>query len=187
MEEFPSFCDHCKSLGHFKKECVSLHPHLAMELTIIHKPVAIVAKKTSRLDPVVDAHPSATSPIVENAIDVGYVMAVSLTLIHISINPDVSLNLVASVDDIGDHIIEQETCYDPMDGSGYYDVSNKEPIINISCSLLFDDALVSLGLEKQHLYGSSAGISIDNIDWLYDLLGIVRNVGKMSIGNYHDL
>ncbi|KAH0465797.1 hypothetical protein IEQ34_005900 [Dendrobium chrysotoxum] len=35
MDEFPYFCEHCKSLGHFKKEIVILHPHLAREPTII--------------------------------------------------------------------------------------------------------------------------------------------------------
>ncbi|KAL0913430.1 hypothetical protein M5K25_016891 [Dendrobium thyrsiflorum] len=28
MEEFPFYCDHCKSLGHLKAECHVLHPHL---------------------------------------------------------------------------------------------------------------------------------------------------------------
>ncbi|KAH0433787.1 hypothetical protein IEQ34_026970 [Dendrobium chrysotoxum] len=90
MKEFPSFCDHCKLLGHFK----------------------------------------------------------------------MNLNLVASMNDVRD--LKQENCYDLIDGSGYSDVSNKEPIINISCSPLFGDALVSLGLEKRHLNGSSAGIFVDN-------------------------
>ncbi|PKU76764.1 hypothetical protein MA16_Dca001370 [Dendrobium catenatum] len=124
-------------------EYVSLHPYLAKELTIIHKPTTVVAKETSWLTPVVDAHDLSTSHVV--VVDVGYAMVVSPTLVSISIDPDVSLNLFVSVNDVGDHIIEHEKHYYPMDVYGYSDVSNKDPIINIFCSPLSDDALVSLG------------------------------------------
>ncbi|KAH0457416.1 hypothetical protein IEQ34_012731 [Dendrobium chrysotoxum] len=32
MDEFSSFCEHCKSLGHSRNDCVRLHPHLAKDL-----------------------------------------------------------------------------------------------------------------------------------------------------------
>ncbi|KAH0453704.1 hypothetical protein IEQ34_018028 [Dendrobium chrysotoxum] len=66
MDEFPSFYDHYKSLGHFKKECVSLHSHLANVPTTTRKPVTTADMETFRLIPLVVTH-----PMVEHNMDVG--------------------------------------------------------------------------------------------------------------------
>ncbi|KAH0464591.1 hypothetical protein IEQ34_007377 [Dendrobium chrysotoxum] len=64
MDDFLSFCDHCKSLGHFRKECASLHPHLAKEPINSLKPISAVDVKTAPT-PLV-----APNPVGENVMDV---------------------------------------------------------------------------------------------------------------------
>ncbi|KAL0913407.1 hypothetical protein M5K25_016868 [Dendrobium thyrsiflorum] len=39
MENFPPFCDHCKSLGHYKPNCGILHPHVVRAPPIVSKPI----------------------------------------------------------------------------------------------------------------------------------------------------
>lgn len=73
------------------------------------------------------------------------------------------------------------------DGSASSDISNKMPIIKIYCSSLSDDALVSLGLEKQDLNVCYVGNVVDNSDWLNDQSIVNKNVGEFKVGNCHDL
>ncbi|PKU84768.1 hypothetical protein MA16_Dca008178 [Dendrobium catenatum] len=69
MDEFPSFCEYCKPLGHFKKECVSLHPHLAKESPINLKSVNAAGKETYRLAPFNSRGFTISSTLVPAVID----------------------------------------------------------------------------------------------------------------------
>ncbi|PKU85072.1 hypothetical protein MA16_Dca022308 [Dendrobium catenatum] len=119
-----------------------------------------IANETSRLAPHIFSH----SPIYMDVGDVSIELNACPILLAISDEPDVSLNFVAGLDDVGGYNIDQEFAYVTLDEFSYYEFFNMEPIINIPISPLSDNILVSFGLEKQHLFMSTDGKSDANAD-----------------------
>ncbi|KAH0466212.1 hypothetical protein IEQ34_006315 [Dendrobium chrysotoxum] len=72
MDDFPSFCDHCKSLGHSRKECVCLHPHLARDPIRSCLP-AFVFAMYSDPNPLVGHNPVGENNMDDAPINVEYV------------------------------------------------------------------------------------------------------------------
>ncbi|KAL0923577.1 hypothetical protein M5K25_007638 [Dendrobium thyrsiflorum] len=70
----------------------------------------------------------------------------------------------------------------------FIDVSNKIPIINITCSPISDDALLSMGLGQQQLNAYSGGNYVGQLDWLDNqLLESFRYSGMSNVDRCVDL
>ncbi|KAH0435890.1 hypothetical protein IEQ34_026513 [Dendrobium chrysotoxum] len=155
MDKFPSFYDHYKPLGHFKKECVSLHSHLAKVPTITRKPVTTADMETVRLIPLVVTH-----PMVEHNMDVGNE---TVNIHNISTgNPMLPLVVgsydvhwfefnVPSGDVVDLPVLVPLGSIEPVLVLNSMDIFNKVPIVNILLSPISNDVAINLTLVYQKL------------------------------------
>ncbi|KAL0908782.1 hypothetical protein M5K25_023291 [Dendrobium thyrsiflorum] len=86
MEAFPSYCFHCKSLGHSKFECHILHPHLAKAPIVVNKVNEIISEL-----PIADAnvhwHVSVLEPLVVPDVGIADGSVVIPVVVEDALNP----------------------------------------------------------------------------------------------------
>ncbi|KAH0469538.1 hypothetical protein IEQ34_001096 [Dendrobium chrysotoxum] len=133
---FPPFVIIANLWAISKKECASLHLHLAKEPTTTLKPVTAVDMDTSRLTPLV-----ATHPMVKHIVDVA-------PFVHASITAQETVDIP--------NILNGNPMLPPVVGS--FDVHRVE--INVPCGDVVDlSILVPLGLAELVLVPNNMDVS----------------------------
>ncbi|KAL0915877.1 hypothetical protein M5K25_013341 [Dendrobium thyrsiflorum] len=180
LENVPSYCLHCKALGHSNADCLVLHPHLALtdivpksavkpvvvpiipEVVVVDSAVQVPMGSNVQLDEVL-----ASDAQVDVQANVDGLDPPAVTLEGVSISVDcLNLNVPGPVVGVDDAATPEEDCRNgtmvtwPLsDGDDPLSKSFENPIFTVPISIVSKDVMNS------HLSRDS---EVVHVDWLHD-------------------